>query len=329
MTALEKIIKWVYIRPCFEASREKADPLRGRSATISALAEPEGDGLNPLVILTIGDSSRLSELKNVHIPSNVSFIDVSNLERSLYRASMVQQASHQDLANSAPLSLRGMLHQLAIPTPPHIPISNSGNAAFYMMLVFQMLVDRDCQIPPVLQMPTQPQMPYPTMQIYPPMNTPPMMPALQSFNRSNSPRRATKAMLPIDELVPQHTGGNRSSMQRPNLAPGGLNGNGKMKRSQTMYWDETAALSLTIPQRGPSHSQEVSSGSGSGSGGKEQEKDKAPRGRSDGVQPDAGIKNSMSRMKLGTDSRSGSDEAIPKSGSRFFLGSIGRKGSGK
>lgn len=304
------------------------------SATISALAEPEADGLNPLVILTIGDSSRLSELKNVHIPSNVSFIDVSNLERSLYRASMVQQASHHDLANSAPLSLRGMLHQLAIPTPPHIPISNSGNAAFYMMLVFQILVDRDCQIPPVLQMPTQPQMPYPTMQIYPPMVDRPMMPASQSYNnRSNSPRRATKAMLPMDELVPQNTGGKRSSVQRPNVQPGGLNGNGQMKRAQTMYWDEAAALNLSPQQqRGPNHSQDVSSGSGSGSGGKEQdkEKDKGARGRPDGAKaPEEGIKNAMSRMRLGTDSRSGSDEAIPKSGSRFFLSNIGRKSSGK
>lgn len=243
---------------------------------------------------------------------------------------MVQQASHQDLANSAPLSLRGMLHQLAIPTPPHIPSSNSGNAAFYMMLVFQMLVDRDCQIPPVLQMPTQPQMLYPTMQIYPPMITPPMMPASKALNRSNSPRRATKAMLPIDELVPQNTGGNRSSMHRPSVTPGGTLGNGHMKRAQTMYWDETATLNVNSPQR-PTHSQEVSSGSGSGSGGKEQDNQKNGRGRSDAVQPDAvaGIKSPMARMKLGTDSRSGSDEAIPKSGSMRFLSSIGRKGSGK
>lgn len=295
------------------------------SATISALAEPEADTLNPLVILTIGDGSRLSELKNVHLPSNVSFIDVSNLERSLYRASMAQQSSHQDLANSPPLSLRGMLHQLAIPTPPHIPISNSGNAAFYMMLVFQLLVDRDCQIPPVLQMPTQPQMPYPTMQIYPPMVTPPMIPASKpSFNRSNSPRRATMAMLPIDELVPQHTGGNRSSHPRSTSQGKPANGTGTMKRAQTMYWDEAALLNLQPQQRGQVSSQEVSSGS---SGSKEKEKEKHTRDGSKGHED--GLKKSMSRMKLGADSRSGSDEAIPKSGSRFFLSGIGRKVSGK
>jgi hypothetical protein len=300
----------------------------GNSATISALAEPEADTLNPLVILTIGDGSRLSELKNVHIPSNVSYIDVSNLERSLYRASMAQQSSHQDLANSPPLSLRGMLHQLTIPTPPHIPISNSGNAAFYMMLVFQMLVDRDCQIPPVLQMPTQPQMPYPTMQIYPPMVTPPMIPASKpSFNRSNSPRRATKAMLPIDELVPQHTGGNRSShLQSMSQGTSG-NGTGTMKRAQTMYWDEAALLNLQPQQRGQVSSQEVSSGSSGSKDNKDKDKEKHARDGSKGHED--GLKKSMSRMKLATDSRSGSDEAIPKSGSRFFLGGIGRKVSGK
>jgi hypothetical protein len=315
-----------------------AEEVRYPSATISALAEPEADTLNPLVILTIGDSSRLSELKNVHIPSNVSFIDVSSLERSLYRASMVQQASPQDLANSPPLSLRGMLHQLAIPTPPHIPISNSGNAAFYMMLVFQMLVDRECQIPPVLQMPTQPQMPYPTMQIYPPVMTPPMMPAIRpSFSRSNSPRRATKAMLPIDELVPQITGGNRSSHRVSAVQGEQRNGQGHMKRAQTMYWDEAAVTNNTLPQqRGQAHSQDVSSGSGSGSGSKEREKEKgtdkekhAPDSSGQSKLPEDGLKKSMSRMRLGSDSRSGSDEAIPRSGSRFSLSGFGRKVSGK
>ena len=132
------------------------------------------------------------------------------------------------------------------------------------------------------------------------------------------------AMLPIDELVPQHTGGHRSSHPRSTSQGKPANGTGTMKRAQTMYWDEAALLNLQPQQRGQVSSQEVSSGS---SGSKEKEKEKHTRDGSKGHED--GLKKSMSRMKLGADSRSGSDEAIPKSGSRFFLSGIGRKVSGK
>jgi hypothetical protein len=269
-------------------------------------------------------------LERVNIPSNVTFIDVSNLEKSLYRASMAsnQQLPPHEINNSPSLSLKGMINQLGIPSPPHIPISNSGNAAFYMMLVFQMLVDRDCQIPPVLQMPTQPHVPYPTMQIYPAVTTPPLMPAVQpSFSRSNSPRRSKMATLPMEELVQQRTGGRPISQLPPTRQ---RETTGTMKRAKTMYWDEAALLNMAGPPK--SHVQEVSSGSGSGGTGKDrgrETKTSQPSANNPKQQDTDGLKKSMSKMTLAAEKRSGSDEVVPKSGSRFFLGSIGRKSSGK
>lgn len=218
------------------------------SATVSALASPETDIINPLVLLTIGDSSRLSDLKGVRIPSNVAVIDVSNYERSLLRASLAASSPDpSDIMHKEQqtlLSLRGLLKQLAVPTPPHIPISNSGNAAFYLMLVFQLLLDPKTPIPSVLLTPIQPQMSYPTMSIYPTM-APPHMPAAnsQSINsRSNSPRRVNTYGLPspdstqLDTKTPRPVSYQPTGSSKP---PGQY-----IKRSQTMYWDESPGVGL-------------------------------------------------------------------------------------
>lgn len=133
------------------------------------------------------------------------------------------------------LSLRGMLAQLSVPVPHHVPISNSGNAAFYVLLVFHMLIDKECVPPAVLtQQQQQPQqhhqpqglpqaagymypmthMPYPHLQIYPPaVSSPLAQPHLPA--RTGSPSRVHRA---------------------PNPQSGPPTG--AFKRSTTMYWDE-------------------------------------------------------------------------------------------
>lgn len=307
------------------------------NATISGLAEPEAEGLNPLVILTIGDSSRLGELKNVHIPSNVTFIDVSNFERSIQRNLLASKGQHQDINGLAHLNLRGIVSSLGIPIPPHISIHNSGNAAFYMMLAFQKLVDRDCLVPYVLQAPIQPY-PYPQMQIYPP--APPIMPAaMPVHNQPSSPRRVASRQQSIQiDLgnIPAQMEGAHDRQPRSKTEEGPA-----MRRSTTMYWDEAPTTAGALLGHGMRHhSHEHSSGSDSGSGrtrgkpdiqeidrGRQVEKVEEtktiPASNSNGT-----ITHSISKMRLNPGTKTVSDEIVPKSGPRFFLGSIGRKGSG-
>ncbi len=176
------------------------------SATISSLASPETDlGPNVLVLLTCGDSSRLAELKNVHIPNNVLIVDIGNLERQLYRASLSDAAKHHASSKSqSPLPLRGVLQHLDIPVPPQIPLTNAGNSAFYVMTAFQLLVDRHAEVPPILRIsiPDNRSHIYPQPGIYP----------------SNS--------MPYN-TVP------RNSARRGSVMPT------SMRRAQTMYWDDT------------------------------------------------------------------------------------------
>lgn len=238
------------------------------SAQISSLASPDHDSTpNVLVLLTIGDMSRLGDLKNVHIPGNCLVIDVSNLERSLYQASLTPPSSNtpqsghthsggssggsaanstghlnipqyqqqqrqssrppMNRSHSLPLSLKGICNQLAIPMPPNVPITNSGNSAFYLLLAFQLLVDRDAKVPPILA--SQPIIHpgggggagqhYPHLQIYPPTG--------RSSSRLNP--NAANMHGPPSGAVPRH----RTSQP-------------SMRRAQTMFWDDAAASNLNL-----------------------------------------------------------------------------------
>jgi hypothetical protein len=188
------------------------------SASISSLASPENDlGPNTLVILACGDSSRLSDLKSVHIPNNVLIVDVGNLERALYRASLsdVSKQQHQQPSprSSSPLPLRDVLHHLDISIAPHIPLANAGNAAFYLMTAFQLLVDRHAEIPPVLRAPVpdlRAQV-YPQPQIYPS--------ASMTFSRTQQQKRSS-------------------------VMPAG------MRRAQTMYWEDGQPAQASTPPQG-------------------------------------------------------------------------------
>lgn len=227
------------------------------SAQISSLASPEHDSIpNVLILLTIGDMSRLGDLKNIHIPGNCLIIDVSNLERSLYQASITPPAAntpqsghthsgssggsaanstaHLNIpqqrqssrpgihrSHSLPLSLKGICNQLGIPMPPNIPITNSGNSAFYLLLAFQLLVDRDAKVPPILasQSSAHPggTQHYPHLQIYPPAG------------RTSS------------RLNPNHMQG-----PPPGAAPRHRSSQPSMRRAQTMFWDDAAASNLNL-----------------------------------------------------------------------------------
>jgi hypothetical protein len=163
--------------------------------------------------LICGDSSRLSELKNVYIPSNVLFVDVANLERQLYRASLSDAAKLQVASRSqSPIQLRGVLRHLDIPIPPNIPITNAGNAAFYVMTAFQLLVDRHAEVPPILRMP----IPETRSQIYP---QPSIYPS-NSMPYNTVPRNPAK----------------RGSAMPPS-----------MRRVQTMYWDDAPSPPANQP----------------------------------------------------------------------------------
>lgn len=287
------------------------------NGTISSLASPEHESIaNTLVILTIGDSSRLGDLKNVHIPSNCLIIDVSNLERSLYQASLTPTSSvnaatgvsgaaaggsssgsgNSDPRNpagvvlrnssrqpntqhqAAPLSLKGMCNQLKIPMPYHIPLSNSGNAAFYLLLLFQLLVDRDASIPPILLGQNHNVGGYPQMQIYP-----------AATNGHTTHRQSGSRSTP------------RQRTSQPN-----------MQRAQTMFWDEAFLSNGNIPQ--PNGHAVVDGGAGGQTGG---------NGVTSGTN---GIAKSMSRLSMSFSNRDGLDvsNALPQPQAR--PDSFGRNG---
>lgn len=282
MSALEKILKYAICSLWRLVTDQSALTV---SATISTLASPESESqANTLVIVSVNDSSRLQDLRNVHIPSNVMMIDLPHFERSLFRFAQTGGPNHSlqqsgsnspnspvgssfgeggnagvrpaglrhyrskslnHMQSSSPprdpsqlLSLRGMLAQLSVPVPHHIPISNSGNAAFYILLVFHMLIDKECVPPAVLTQQQQQQqqphhqsappaaaagyamypmthMPYPHLQIYPPAVSSPLAAQPHVPSRTGSPSRV-------------HRAPNRQSAPPP----------GTFRRSTTMYWDE-------------------------------------------------------------------------------------------
>lgn len=243
------------------------------SATISTLSSPESESqANTLVIVSVNDSSRLHDLRNVHIPANVMIIDLPHLERALVRSPHPVSSSNSPNSPSVPLlgdapprhlrskslthvssmttrdpnhllSLRGMLAHWSIPVPHHIPLANAGNAAFYVLLLFHMLLDREC-VPPAILTPTppppqqqqhrslpvtpygifpMPHMPYPHLQIYPPSVSSPLAPP----NRTGSPSRQRVPGRPVQQ--PQQ----QQQQQQQGTAP-----QGSFKRSTTMYWDD-------------------------------------------------------------------------------------------
>jgi hypothetical protein len=165
----------------------------------------------------------------VHIPNNVLIVDVGNLERALYRASQQQQAM-QPSRSSSPLPLRDVLHHLDIAVSPHIPLTNSGNAAFYLMTAFQLLVDRHAEIPAILRQPLPAQV-YPQPQIYP--SAAPM-----TFPRTQQQKRSS--VMPVG-----------------------------MRRAQTMYWEDGQPVQVveTPPQGQGSGGDSTRQGSGGDSRG--------------------------------------------------------------
>ncbi|KAJ9099272.1 hypothetical protein QFC21_004153 [Naganishia friedmannii] len=266
------------------------------SATISTLSSPESDSQpNTLVILAMGEASRLHDLRNVNIPANVMVIDLPHFERSLFRMSTQNHGPSGSNSPNSPagsafgengnngaarpaglrhyrsksfnhsqnqpqrdpaqlLSLRGMLSQLSMPVPHQIPISNSGNAAFYVLLLFHLLIDKECSPPAVLtQQPNQPStvqgmpqqtmytmphMAYPHFQIYPAIYSSPL--AQHAPNRTGSPSRQHRN----STVVP------RQSVAATGPAHPATTG-GAFKRSQTMYWDDPQPLGPVSQQLAP------------------------------------------------------------------------------
>lgn len=173
-----------------------------------------------------------------------------------YRSKSFNHSQLQSQRDPAQLlSLRGMLSQLSIPVPQQIPISNSGNAAFYVLVVFHLLIDKECSPPAVLtQQPTQtsavPGMPqqqsmytmqhmaYPHFQIYPTMYSSPL--AQHAPNRTGSPSRHHR----------NSTINARQSVAAPGLVHPGTSG-GAFKRSTTMYWDDAQPLGPVSQQLTP------------------------------------------------------------------------------
>lgn len=132
------------------------------------------------------------------------------------------------------LSLRGMLAQLSVPVPHHVPISNSGNAAFYVLLLFHMLIDKECAPPAVLTQQQQPihhqpqGMPQPTGYMYPMMHM--SYPHLQIYPPAISSPLA-------QPHLPTRTGSPSRHHRTQNRQSGPSTG--AFKRSTTMYWDES------------------------------------------------------------------------------------------
>ncbi|KAJ9116419.1 hypothetical protein QFC22_004861 [Naganishia vaughanmartiniae] len=263
------------------------------NATISTLSSPESDSQpNTLVIVAIGEASRLHDLHNVHIPANVMIIDLPHFERCLFRMSTQSHGPSGSNSPNSPagsalgengnngggrpaglrhyrsksfnhlqsqpqrdpaqlLSLRGMLSQLSIPVPHQIPISNSGNTAFYVLLLFHMLIDKECSPPAVLtQQPTQqsavqgmpqppmyPHMVYPHFQIYPAMYSSPL--AQHAPNGTGpSSRQHRNSTMSARQPTPATTA-------HPATSGGGF------KRSTTMYWDDPQPLGPVSQQLTP------------------------------------------------------------------------------
>ncbi|KAJ9100971.1 hypothetical protein QFC19_005367 [Naganishia cerealis] len=260
-----------------------------------------------LVIIAVGDASRLQDLRNVHIPANVMIIDLPHFERSLFRLSTT--GSYGPSGSNSPnspagsfmgengsggtgpaglrhyrsrsfnhlqpqpqrdpaqlLSLRGMLNQLCIPVPHQIPISNSGNTAFYVLLLFHMLIDKECSPPAVLtQQPSQvspvpqglpaqskysmPHFAYPHFQIYPAMYSSPL--AQHAPNRTGSPSRQHRVST---SGTRQATPAITATASAPTNPPTG----GAFKRSTTMYWDDPQPLGSVSQQLTSNHQQHLS-----------------------------------------------------------------------
>ncbi|KAG9034183.1 hypothetical protein FRB95_013702 [Tulasnella sp. JGI-2019a] len=115
-------------------------------ALLTSLASPDSESLpNTLVLIAHTPQNtieRLQELK-VKLPSNVLIVDIAHYERQLFnsRNPNTARSPHQTL------SLPNML--LSHNVPVLSPFNNSGNDAFYSLLMFQYLIDPEgTRIPP-------------------------------------------------------------------------------------------------------------------------------------------------------------------------------------
>jgi hypothetical protein len=84
------------------------------------------------------------------LPSNVLVLDIMAFERNLLREAQARAEPSAPTRSHTLNSLRALLGVLEIPIPPHAPIHNAGNDAFYTLLAFQRLVDGGVEIPSML-----------------------------------------------------------------------------------------------------------------------------------------------------------------------------------
>ena len=104
-----------------------------------------------LILLTAGEPQPLPVPTSTTLPHNILHVDVLALEHSLLcrgaKAGVVPYREH-------PLpNLAALLQIIGIPVPPHIPLGNAGNDAFYTLLAFQKLLMVDTRLPDFLQAP--------------------------------------------------------------------------------------------------------------------------------------------------------------------------------
>ncbi|KAG8883948.1 hypothetical protein FRB98_002728 [Tulasnella sp. 332] len=115
-------------------------------ALLTSLTSPDSESLpNTLVLVAHTPQNtidRLQDLK-VKLPSNILIVDIAQYERQLFnsRNPNTARSAHQTL------SLPNMLMSQNIPVLA--PFNNSGNDAFYTLLMFQYLIDPEgTRIPP-------------------------------------------------------------------------------------------------------------------------------------------------------------------------------------